>query len=340
MLHIDIKYICLCGPSLRNFKKKKPSLYNCSCPICGDSEKKKTKARGFFFQKGQSMYYKCHNCSAGMGVGNFLKQLFPSYYDEYLLEKYKSGTSSKKFEEKVVQTTKVKFSALSSKHATKISELDELHHARQYVKNRMIPEEHFSRLYYTQDFAALVDDVFPGKYSNLSKNDGRLVIPFFEKTGGVIGLQGRSLFSDNSLRYITIRATANTDLIYGLDRVDLSKDVYVVEGPIDSLFLPNCVAAANSDLASVATKLGKTTNVILIYDNEPRNKEIVKLMENAISSGHSLCVWPSTLHEKDINEMILSGKDAEYLIRLIRDRTFCRLNAQLEFSLWRLWRTT
>lgn len=335
MLHIDIKYISLVGPNLRNFKKKKTSLYNCSCPICGDSEKKKSKARGFFYQKGQSMYYKCHNCAAGMGVGNFLKSLFPSYYQEFLLEKYKSGVSNSKTESPIASIVKVRFSTLTSKHAQKISELEDDHYAKRYILNRKIPNKYLSKLFYTNDFAELVDDVFPGKYQNLKPNDARIVIPFFNEDDGVLGLQGRSLSAEGGLRYITIRASSTTDLIYGLDRLDYDKTVYVVEGPIDSLFLPNCIAAANSDLSSVVTKLKKNVDAVLVFDNEPRNKEIVSLMSDAISNNKKICIWPNRIMEKDINEMVLSGQTPDDILKTIESRTFSGLNAQLELAQWR-----
>ena len=335
MLHIDTKYICLVGPSLRNFKKKKASLYNCSCPVCGDSEKKKSKARGFFYQKGQSMFYKCHNCSTGMSVGTFLKQLFPSFHSEYLLEKYKSGATNKKVDEQVNKIVKVKFSTLTSKHATKLSELEDEHYAKRYVINRKVPEKYHSKIFYTEDFAALVDDVFPGKYSNLSKNDARIVIPFFDENDGVLGLQGRSLFAEGGLRYITIRASSNTDLIYGLDRLNDKDTVYVVEGPIDSLFLPNCLAAANSDLKSAVSKIGKSVDAVLVYDNEPRNREIVSLMTDAIRSNKKVCIWPQNITEKDINDMVLAGHTPESILETIQTRTFSGLSAELELSQWR-----
>lgn len=335
MLHIDLKYISLVGPNLRNFKRKKNSLFNCSCPICGDSEKKRTKARGFFYQKGQSMYYKCHNCAAGMGVGNFLKQLFPSYYDDYLMEKYKSGVINSKTQSVVTKAVDVKFYTLTSKHAIKVSELEEQHFVRQYVLNRQIPDKYLSKLFYTEDFAALVDDVFPGKYSNLKSGDARLVIPFFTPDERVLGLQGRSLFADGGLRYITIRASSNTDLVYGLERLDKSKRVYVVEGPIDSLFLPNCIAAANSDLVSCVNKVDGNLDSVLIFDNEPRNKDIVRLIENAISCNKKVCIWPSTIEAKDVNDMILGGKTQNEIVQIVESRTFSGLAAQLEFSQWR-----
>ena len=335
MLHIDLKYISLVGPNLRNFKKKNTCLFNCSCPICGDSEKKRTKARGFFYQKGQSMYYKCHNCTAGMGVGNFLKSVFPAYYDQFLMEKYKSGSSTPKVEKTIAKIAEVKFYTLTSSHATKISELDDKHFVKQYVLGRKIPEQHHNRLFYTEDFAALVNDVFPGKYTNLKPNDSRLVIPFFDSDRRVLGLQGRSLFAEGGLRYITIRASSTTDLVYGLDRLRSNSRAYIVEGPIDSLFLPNCLAAANSDLASCLNKVDLELDAVLIFDNEPRNKEILSLISTAIKQNRKVCIWPNSIIEKDINDMILSGLSKDDVLKIVDDRTFSGLKAELEFSLWK-----
>lgn len=334
MLYIDLKYVTTIGIHLRNFKRKKDNLFNCSCPICGDSEKKKSKARGYFYQKGSSMYYKCHNCGSGIGIANFLKSYFPVYHDQYLLEKYKSGVNTKTTKSVVATVPKVVFSKFNSKKALRVTELEEQHYAKQYVLGRKLPKEMLSKIYYTDDFSGFVDELFPNKYQNLPRNEPRLIIPFFDESGNLIGLQGRSFSPEKALRYVTIRASSTTDLIYGLDRLDKNKTVYVVEGPIDSLFIPNCLAAANSDLASIVDKV-KLNDVVLIYDNEPRNKEIVKLMESAIASNQKICIWPSSAHEKDINDMILSGINPDNVFAIIKDRTFSGLSAQLEFSKWK-----
>ena len=334
MLYVDLKYISTIGTHLRNFKKKKENLYNCSCPICGDSEKKKTKARGYFYQKNNSMFYRCHNCGTGLGISNFLKQHFPSHHDQYLLEKYKSGVDNKTTRKVVEATPKITLSSFVTSKATKLLDLSDEHYAKKYVLARKIPTQFLAKIYFTDDFADLIDDVFPGKYSNLTRNDPRLVIPFFNSDSKLIGLQGRSFTPERSLRYITIRAESNINLIYGLDKFDSRKIGYVVEGPIDSMFLPNCLAAANSDLESVCKKVA-ADNLVLIYDNEPRNKEIVRLLESSINDGKKVCIWPSSIVEKDINDMILSGKSSEDLLSIIKTRTFFGLEAQLEFCRWK-----
>lgn len=334
MLYVDLKYITTVGIHLRNFKRKKDNLFNCACPICGDSEKKKSKSRGYFYQKGTSMYYKCHNCGSGIGIANFLKSYFPSYHEQYILEKYKSGVDTKKTRSVVAEAPKVVFTKFNTKFATKISELPCEHYARVYVESRQIPKHMLARIYFTDNFSLLVDDLFPDKYQNLPTNEPRLIIPFFDTFGNVIGLQGRSFSPERALRYITIRAPGTTDLIYGLDKLDKKKPVYVVEGPIDSLFLPNCLAAANSDLCSVLDKIS-VSDAVLIYDNEPRNKEIVNLISDAISKNKKVCIWPSSIKEKDINDMVLSGVKPEDVFIQIQKRTFSGLEAQLEFSKWK-----
>jgi len=334
MLYVDLKYIATVSIHLRNFKKKKDNLFNCSCPICGDSEKKKSKARGYFYQKGTSMYYKCHNCGSGIGIANFLKTYFPSYHEQYILEKYKSGVDTKKTRSVVADVTKAVLIKFNSRFATKITELHPEHYARVYATSRRIPKDMLSRIYFTDNFALLVDDLFPDKYDKLPANEPRLIIPFFDYLGNLIGLQGRSFSPDRSLRYITIRAPGTNDLIYGLDRLDKKNRAYVVEGPIDSLFLPNCLAAANSDLCSVLEKTN-VPDAVLIYDNEPRNKEIVNLISDAISKNKKVCIWSSSTQEKDINDMILSGRTTDQIFDEIQKRTFTGLEAQLEFCKWK-----
>ena len=74
---IDVKYISLLSSRLSKFKKVKPHLYNFRCPICGDSQKNKNKARGFLYRVKTNTNYKCHNCGVSMSFSNFLKEIDP-----------------------------------------------------------------------------------------------------------------------------------------------------------------------------------------------------------------------------------------------------------------------
>ena len=71
-IRIDTNYIINLSSQLEKFSKKGDYTYNCRCPICGDSQKSKSKARGYFYKKQNDMFYKCHNCGYGSSVGNLI----------------------------------------------------------------------------------------------------------------------------------------------------------------------------------------------------------------------------------------------------------------------------
>lgn len=146
-----------------------------------------------------------------------------------------------------------------------------------------------------------------------------------------MGVQGRAL-DQSKIRYITIKKE-EAKKIYGLNRIDLTKQIYVVEGPIDSLFLNNAVATMDANLTSVSDIL--PSNIVLVFDNEKRNKEIVKNMERAIKRNFQVCIWPDSIEQKDINDMIKSGFTTQNIHDIIRQNTFVDLKAQLQFNLWR-----
>ena len=75
MSYIDSKYLNIIGPQLLKFKKKGDFLWNFRCPYCGDSEKSRTKARGYVFRKKNDLFYKCHNCGVGATLGNLIKHV-------------------------------------------------------------------------------------------------------------------------------------------------------------------------------------------------------------------------------------------------------------------------
>jgi hypothetical protein len=168
---------------------------------------------------------------------------------------------------------------------------------------------------------------------NLDSDHPRIVIPFFNKHGKVFMYQGRSL-GDEQPKYIGVKLDEAEEKVYGLDRVDYSKKVYAVEGPIDSLFVPNSVAVGGAGFDIPYTRSIKS-NVVLVMDNEPRNKEIVKQLGKYIDNGFSVCMWPDIVREKDINDMILAGKTIESIMETINTNTFTGLAAQLRYNDWK-----
>jgi hypothetical protein len=335
-LHIDLQYVNLISCYFEKFTRKGNNLFNVRCPICGDSQTKKTKMRGYIYQDKQRLAYKCHNCNVSMWLGGLIKQLAPNLYKEYLFETFKEDRpdTNRNFAAPAnTVMTSMRFGMVEPaiyQHAEKISDLPEDHYCRQYVKKRGIPQEFWNKLYFTKHYLDFVNEIAPDHGKNI-KDEPRLVIPFYDAYGAIVAVSGRAL-DDSPVRYITIRTTKDADkLVYGLERVDQSKVVYITEGPLDSLFLDNAVASGDANLILTAKRLS-AAQIVLVFDNEPRSAEIVKQMEKAIKLGHSVVIWPEWIKEKDVNAMILAGRWPK---DIIPTRTFTGLTALMHLTHWK-----
>ena len=320
--YIDLKYINELSSRLGQFKKKGDYLFNFRCPHCGDSKKSKTKARAYFYQVKNDMFFKCHNCGEGQNLANFLKEIDPKKYEEYLLDRYKGSAPStpkpKKFDFKPTQFADIDyFSKL-----IKISELKESHPAYRYVINRKIPTEYFSKLYLSNKFMSFVNEVKPNTFPHTKGEHPRLIIPFYGVDGKPFAFQGRA-FGNEQPKYLTIKIDENKQKVFGLDNVNLQEDIYIVEGPIDSMFVDNCLAAGGADL----TLRVPTEQVTYIFDNEPRNKEIIKRMYDVVDKGYNIVIWPNDMQLKDVNDLIMSGLTKSEVAGIISNNTYSRLSA-------------
>ena len=324
MSYIDHKYINLISIRLSKFQKKQDNLYNFRCPYCGDSVKYKNRARGFFYRKNADMVFKCHNCGIGRTLGNFLKDLDVTLHDEYVMERFKSGLTGRgsntkepkfKFEKPVFKKTPLS-------ELKKISELNNSHPAREYLSNRQIPEKFFSKFYYAEDFHAWAK-------TDTKLKESRIVIPLISKSGNLFGFQGRALDKTAKLRYITTILDDKYVKLFGLDSLDFDKTIYVTEGPFDSLFLSNAIAMCGSD---VHLEKSIYRDRIFVLDNEPRNLQIVQRYDKLITAGEKVVIWPNTIKQKDINDMVISGLDPQ---KIIKENTFQGLEAKVKFTTWK-----
>lgn len=337
MLFIDVKFVNTVGVRLRNFKKKDDYLWNCSCPFCGDSTKNKLKARGYIYRIKSDLFYKCHNCGKGTTFGNLLKEVDITLYEDYVVERYKSGANKHKSHKDITEVIpEIKSTVLLTDDILsplkRIDTLPITHPAVKYVINRKIPTEMWHLLYFCTKFKTFVNKI-TFKYMSLDNDIPRLIIPYFNNAGKCFAFQGRA-FGNEEPRYITIKVDENEEKIYGLERIDFSKRIYVTEGPIDSLFIPNCIAVSGSSFNTPTVK-SLLTNATLIVDNEPRSKELMKLMDKYIANGYSVCIWPETVKEKDINEMISNGKTPEQILNIINTNTFSGIEAKFRYNEWR-----
>ena len=327
--YLELKYLNLLSPRLRNFKQKNNNLWNFACPICHDSHKDKLKSRGYLFEKKSNLIFYCHNCNASTGFITLLKQLDPSLYKDYLLEKY----SKKDLVDTSAFICRPTFSDSKPRsiNLPSVLRLPEEHFCKVYVKNRLIPKKFWDQLFFAEDFNEFIKEINPDKTSLY--REPRLIIPFYNKEGVLQGVQGRAL-NDSKIKYITLKIDEENEKLFGAERVDLSKTVYVTEGPIDSLFLDNAVATMDADLLRAIPILGLDTKYVFVYDNESRNPQIIKNIRKTISRGFSVVIWPSDCYYKDINEFILSGTSSAAVQHLIDSNTVEGLEATLKLNMW------
>ena len=318
---IDSKYVGLISSRLQKFKKVKPDLYNFRCPICGDSQKNKNKCRGYMYVVKNNTNFKCHNCGASLSLNNFIKKLDTTLHKQYTLEKFKEGHTGRNFvsEEPVFEFKKPVF-----KKKLDLPKASENDAARKYLEDRKLNPEKF---YYTNKFKEWTNtkkQTFDSTY----RDEPRIIIPMYDKGKNLIGFQGRSL-TPNSVKYITVMLEDEAPKIYGLETINEKLPIYVVEGPFDSTFINNSVALCGSD-----GDLGylEGSDIILVYDNEPRNREIVGRIERCIDRNQKVVIWPNGIIEKDINDMIIAGHD---VMSMIKSNTYSGLEAKVKFNIWK-----
>jgi transcription elongation factor Elf1 len=332
---IDIQYAQMLSGRLEHFKIKHTNPYkiNFRCPICGDSTKNRSKARGWLLERDNKFSYYCHNCGASQSFNFFLKTVDPLLFNDYITEKFVANTHTKDTKEVNTEQFKseaVTFNSDPLKKIKKISQLEHDHPVKRYILKRQIPSHQHYRLYFAPKFKAWINEFIPNKFDpdKIGKDEPRLVIPFLDENGKCFGVSARSFDPKTTLRYISILFD-NRPKIFGLDKVNLNEPYYIVEGALDSMFLSNAISMNGAE----GNGNSANENAIYVFDAEPRNKEIHARMEKVIKNGHKICIWPSDVPGKDINEMILNGlKEVE---KVIEDNTYKGLQAELKFAAWR-----
>jgi predicted RNA-binding Zn-ribbon protein involved in translation (DUF1610 family) len=317
---VDVKYINLISSRFQKFKRVKNNLYNFRCPICGDSQTNKNKARGYLYQIKNNTNYKCHNCGVNVSFNNFLKQIDTEIHKQYIFEKFKEGNTGKNF---TTEAPILHFEAPKFKSKLDLPKASENPVAKAYLEKRKLNSNNY---YYAERFKEWTNSLRP-TFDFVGKDEPRIIIPLFYQNT-LVGFQGRALGS-NKVKYITIMLTDDAPKIYGLDEIKKDTPVYITEGPFDSTFISNSIALCGAD-----GDVGKwgISDAVWIYDNEPRNTEILSRISRVIEMGQKVVIWPSTIKEKDINDMVLSGLNVQ---SVIESNTYSGLEAKLKFTTWK-----
>lgn len=309
---------------LQKFSKVKPTLYNFRCPYCGDSKKHKNKARGYLYQRKQDFNYKCHNCGMSRSFTNFLKDMDKELHSKYLLERYREGLTGKG---SVAPEPKFTFKQPKFEKKVKINlpKATESKVASDYLRGRKLDPDKF---YYAEKFKEFCNSL-KKTFNDTTRDHGRIIIPFYDSDGKLLGFQGRSLSPYQTPKYLTIMLNDSYPKVYGLDKIRRDATVFITEGPFDSTLIRNSIAMCGAD---GNPRDWGISDAVWVYDNEPRNEEIVSRISKLISSKQKVVIWPNNIRQKDINDMILSGLNVQ---SMIESNTYSGLEAELQLNYWK-----
>jgi alkyl sulfatase BDS1-like metallo-beta-lactamase superfamily hydrolase len=74
------------------------------------------------------------------------------------------------------------------------------------------------------------------------------------------------------------------------------------------------------------------SDYIYVFDNEPRNREIVNRISKTIDRGDKVIIWPTSIQQKDINDMVLAGLN---VMDVLKSNTYTGLEAKIKFNNWK-----
>lgn len=327
MLYIEERYLKMIGPRLKGFKEKGNHVYNFGCPLCGDS-KKKNKHRGYCFSKIGKLFYSCHNCGASMLFRTFLKDQDPNLFSQYSLEMFRSKMNSTVTPQAKLPVATTKYIPNIFAGLTNVKDLDDDSEARVFCEKRKLPFEDFD-FYYAPKFVEWTKGNSDKFLTWKGPDHARLIIPFRDRLSKIIGYTARAFGSEDPKYYRILIDDEAKERFFGLDALDEAKQVYVLEGEIDSLMIPNAVAVSNGKLQAYLNRAA-----IYIPDADVRNKHVMRNVKDMIALGLKVCMMPAGLPGKDLNELVQAGLTRSEILDIIKDNTYQGLSAHMKFTTW------
>ena len=317
-----------------------PLKINARCPACGDSEKSRIKARFWVNEKDGDLLVGCFNCNYHSNFVNFCKEYFPDTYKELIFQKFKSEPQ-KDFDinelgkSKLKITEKSNLELLLNKYSVRIDKLPENHPILMYINSRKIPKEHFCYFYFTKQWQHLVHAHQNESYIN-PQDENRLIMVIKDFDNRITAIQGRSLAKEPRNKYITIKEHDDANKIFGLDKVDLSKTVFLTEGIVDSLFLDNACAITGGSMNFDEIPIPKDKRVF-VWDNEPQASHTVDRIAQAIKAGEKIVLFDEVnWKSKDINDLIIKEQISKEEVNNYRNNNIVQnLFAELRFKNWK-----
>ena len=313
----DLFFLRQVSNRLKLFKQVDRYKFSFRCWYCGDSKKDEYATRGTCYPQEDHLQYGCFNCGKQIRFSSFLQDFDSTVYKDYLRHKF-HGKSEPEVKKEKVRPEDVDFPVLFK--LNKVFPISASTKAMSYLKSRFVTK--FNDIYYTNDSSEVIGkyklDMKPEKVQAFSGMEA-IVFPLMTLDRAVVGVQLR--FLEGEFRYMTLKFHDDFAKLYLTPGFDPDKEVWTTEGVFDALMLPNGLANLDASLSRVSDRtLLPKKQFILVHDNEPRNKDVMKEMKDSIEKGYRVFFWPKWAKDfgKDLNDIRKESKDA--FDRLMKDR--------------------
>tara|TARA_R110001606_G_scaffold14319_2_gene60679 strand:+ start:19224 stop:20249 length:1026 start_codon:yes stop_codon:yes gene_type:complete len=293
------------------------SVIKMKCNVCGDGDSGKKRGHLIYDKSRNIIYYKCFNygdCDAAekaWGASRWLKSYFPVFYKQYVTELLQTHGKSKKQKEKPIEKAKVKLT-----EEEKLLLAEEQSNAKDFK-----PILKAGSSLSAKAIGVCMDRQLPGNIwkkffvCNEGLYKGRMIIPFYDNTGGIYYYQARDLVG-RIPKYLN-RKLGRDDAIYNWFSIDNTKPVMVTEGPIDSMFLENAVATMGLSFTNkVQAKLDSINSYYLLDNDLAGYKKSIEL----IKERKYVFLWKKFLKEKRIPDKYKDINDV--FVYLKREQKF------------------
>ena len=261
-----------------------------NCPVCDEERNKHNLEVNYF-----NGVYKCWACGDSENTHGSLGKLFDKYGTRKQKKLYKILRPEE--EQKVVRKRKPK--VVLPENFILFKESNPIYPVRRqaynYLKSRGITED--------------IIEKFGIGFCDKGSHQGRIIIPSYDNKGNLNYYVGRSWDPHSRAKYRNPEAEKEK-IIFWENLIDWNKDIYLVEGAFDGMFLDNPVVMLGKHMSELLfeTIYNKAkANVIICLDGDA--------WENAVKLYHEL------------NGGELWGKIK--IVKLPKDRDVCDLKGEI-----------
>lgn len=315
----------------KRIKHTNHNVYNFECPICREGKSSGKKRRGFYFIS--ESYFHCQNCQRSWSVADWIMSVdcidfsqlkkdaseYDNTFSEIINKQSEPAAKSKQYS--------LPYDCINLNDPVQLQyykDKKEVQLCLKYIKTRRLNTAiNRPKTFYI----SLLDKI----------HKNRLCIPFYDITGKIVYYQTRALYEKDAeiAKYLSKKDADKT--LYGISNISSTLEyIFIFEGPIDSMFCQNGVAACGLALTNKQEEqLDKYRlfKKIWVLDNQLDNSDVVTKYKELIDKGENVFFWPLEFKDyKDVNDVCVATEKDHIPPKFILNNTLNGMEAQLKLT--------